>query len=634
MENPNDPITQQKENYGKQLSSRVANQNYQAIFDTSLEPREQNYNQYYQAHHRQTGARTSYDEYGHTADYHPIKDFMNKPSSQNYRTNTVSYYPGYNSTYHSSYHNSRIAKNATKPPYNSSHIAYAKPKKMAHTAKKQPKGISKKMLFIQPYEKTNDYSYYKQFFALNLKFLKQNYKFKENFENEENSNILPRFNMNVNNNQLMYMAQMNNLNNMTKIQSMNFNLGQTSITGMQGMPGGTGSNYQNNSTLNFQNFQKMTNFQQSLNQNQGVQNNSNNIKSNVYSASSTNIPNIHLDLNLTLEEQTQCVSNNLVFVNPYLSSNKSFSTENLPITNPNLNQNIGNPYYESLRLQPYTFIRDPKIIDENIRSGRYLKGVIRINKCHTHGYITVAGLVNDILIRGNRNLNQSMHLDEVIVELFPMVCWKPLFNKKIRKLSLVQEEKEHEKDVYSSSKKSPKRLNEFLSDEEGFEDKIEGANEEGGMKYRESFENVEDRLSYINTVFNLRPEGRIVKILKSPNIDKPQIVRIVNDKSLIFGCPIDENLPKIFIKMKKFRRVEFIKKLEGENYFKNKYFLVKIVGWALNFKCPKGIIVNELGNSGNVEVETEVLLRTYEIDYSPEYPQSALEELKQYESKL
>jgi len=97
--------------------------------------------------------------------------------------------------------------------------------------------------------------------------------------------------------------------------------------------------------------------------------------------------------------------------------------------------NYNNIYYESLRLQPYTFIKDPKVIEENTKSGRYLKGVIRINKCHTHGYITVSGLVNDILIRGNRNLNQSLHLDEVIVELFPMMCWKPLFNKKIRKFS-------------------------------------------------------------------------------------------------------------------------------------------------------------------------------------------------------
>jgi len=94
--------------------------------------------------------------------------------------------------------------------------------------------------------------------------------------------------------------------------------------------------------------------------------------------------------------------------------------------------NINSAYYESLKLQPYTFIKDEHLIEENLQTGQYLRGEIRINRCHTHGYITVIGLDNDILIRGNRNLNQSLHLDEVIVELFPITCWKPLFNKKIK----------------------------------------------------------------------------------------------------------------------------------------------------------------------------------------------------------
>jgi exoribonuclease R len=145
---------------------------------------------------------------------------------------------------------------------------------------------------------------------------------------------------------------------------------------------------------------------------------------------------------------------------------------------------------------------------------------------------------------------------------------------------------------------------------------------------------LEDRLLYINQLCNLRPEGRVVKILRSPNLEKNQIVKIVKEKSLIFACPIDENIPKIFIKIKKFRRMEFLRKLEHDHVFKNKYFLVRVVGWALNFKCPKGIIVNELGNSGEIEVETEVLLRTYEVDYPAEYPNQIQEQIKKFESKI
>lgn len=50
----------------------------------------------------------------------------------------------------------------------------------------------------------------------------------------------------------------------------------------------------------------------------------------------------------------------------------------------------------------------------------------------------------------------------------------------------------------------------------------------------------------------------------------------------------------------------------------------------MNFKCPKGIITDELGNSGNVEVETDVLLRTFGIDYI-EYPYHVMEEVRVFE---
>jgi exoribonuclease R len=68
----------------------------------------------------------------------------------------------------------------------------------------------------------------------------------------------------------------------------------------------------------------------------------------------------------------------------------------------------------------------------------------------------------------------------------------------------------------------------------------------------------------------LRPEGRIVKIIHSVNHEKNQIVTIDFDKSskLVFATPIDENIPKIFIKMKKINRMEFLKKVENDFNFK------------------------------------------------------------------
>jgi VacB/RNase II family 3'-5' exoribonuclease len=502
----------------------------------------------------QANRRPLESEYSH----HPFKDFMIRGSHQTHRNNNMAYY-------------NRPPKKVSKPYHTGIMTSVFKRKK--NTEYYNRKGM-KKLIFINSYEKCNDFSNYKPFINLNLKFLKQNYKMKENDMDEVNiakrvqNQFLLMQNLNQNNGNYINMMNMANMQKQMSLMNIMGN-GMNPVTNMST---GTGN------IVNNINIYQM-----------------NNINNYVQNPLTSNIQ----------------------------SYGRSYYQEDMGMyTNKNINDNQANLlYYESLSLQPYTFVKDPKVIDENMKNGRYLQGVIRINKCHTHGYITVSGLVNDILIRGNRNLNQSLHLDEVIVELFPMVCWKPLFNKKVRKISLQKPEDISKVEQFGC-----------LTEVEG-EDKENDQEEiQDNMNFKEDFDNLEERLNYINKVYNLRPEGRIVKIVNSPNIEKPQIVTITHDKSLIFASPIDKNIPKIFIKMKKFRRVEFIRKLESDKDFRNKYFLVKIVGWALNFKGPKGIIINELGNSGDIEVETEVLLRSYDIHYGSEYPHQAMEELKDIEN--
>jgi len=437
----------------------------------------------------------------------------------------------------------------------------------------------KKLIFINAYDKCNDFSNYKNFLTVNLKFLKQNYKLKENLNN---NNTADKTSYNPDN--VLYLHQ-------------NMGISENDTSNKE--------NTNNNAMFYF----------------------------NPY----LNVNMMNLNINLSMNVNKQVSTEN--YLQSTIQNKPQAVTEVSSSAPQNKISKNSEAYYDNQKLQPYSFIKDQNLIEQNLKTGRYLKGVIRINKCHTHGYITVSGLANDILIRGNRNLNQSLHLDEVIVELFPMACWKPLFNKKLRKFSVFAEQ------ITNKSEKNQENIfNEiYNTDAEENDEQIDinlekkrresvSEHEDNGMNFKENFDNPEERLAYLNKIYNLRPEGRIVKILKSPNGEEAHIVRIVSEKQLIFACPIDENLPKIFIKMKKFRRVEFVKKLESDFNFRNKYFLVRIVGWALNFKCPKGIIVNELGNSGDIEVETEVLLRTYDIDYGEEYPQQAMEELKQYDN--
>ena len=295
--------------------------------------------------------------------------------------------------------------------------------------------------------------------------------------------------------------------------------------------------------------------------------------------------------------------------------NYNFPTYNLSPMNINSNLINNNNINNMINNEDYRNFNEPsqETIDENLKTGKYLNGTIRMNKCHTHGYITVKGLENDILIRGSKNLNQCLHLDEVIVELLPIEEWKPLVNKK-RKLSYVNEE---QIPIINSK--------EALTDIENEENpnKLINNNHSLYSNNKEKFDTKEERLKYINQVYDLRPEGRIVKILQSPNKEKEQIAKIELFQNQLFAVPIDEAIPRIQIKNRKRNEVN----KNGELIYKNKYFLVKIIGWNTNSKCPKGIIQNEIGTCGNIDVESKVLLRQYGIEYNENFSKEIIEEL-------
>ena len=235
--------------------------------------------------------------------------------------------------------------------------------------------IMMKIKFINKYEKCFDFSNYKSFSNLNLRFLKQNFKIKDQHLEIDDHNKRTSLDMQSKYNEMEL-----------RMRSQSFTTGNT------------------NNSKNANNYHNDTNSNNQFSSSNQIKN----VNPNAPTGSSPDSKNLHLKNNSSSE--------NFNFIE---------SRENISILN--------KAYYESLKLQPYAFIKDENVIDENLKIGQYLKGEIRINKCHTHAYITVEGIENDILIRGNRNLNQSFHLDEVIVELFPIICWKPLFNKKIKK---------------------------------------------------------------------------------------------------------------------------------------------------------------------------------------------------------
>ena len=612
-----------------------------------------------------TSSKANYfdSRYNQSSSYHHNPYITHFPSSNPghaHRTNSISYYRPTNK------------KNSLELNRNSNYtgVLYSKKKKLdlgehSNIGKLSLKGKNHNQLrFIHHYEKCNDFTNYQSFLSLNLKFLKQNYKMKgtdeESTMSSSNENMLHMnqntnqnyWNMNQNQNQMNYMMNMMTPNNSNRMMTKNaMNNGNMSQMGGMNMMlyNMLLQNYSmkmmmNNKNMqnqpqngNFNNMTNMTTMMQYQYQMQKLMNNNTNANTstneNANNQGDSNIQNIlsiwpQESFVKTYSPLASFMKNKSMAANASMNIQNSLNQSNvMNFNNGNFQNDINENNYRA-----YSTVTDEKTINENLKTGRYLTGVIRMNKCHTHGYITVPGLENDILIRGGRSLNQSINLDEVIVELFPISSWKPLVNKKNRKISYINEEREN-------LPLPPSTVNinaEYNTDVEGDDNKIgdtvpNNQNEEIDGEYRETFATKEERLKYINKVYNLRPEGRIVKILKSPNSEKDQISRIEMDKNLMFAFPIDETIPKIFIKTKKPRRNDYNNQKKndiGDSQYKNKYYLVRITGWAMNYKCPKGTIVNEIGVCGDIEVESEVLLRQYDIDYTQEFNQNALDELQ------
>ena len=332
---------------------------------------------------------------------------------------------------------------------------------------------------------------------------------------------------------------------------------------------------------------------------------------------------------LKLEKnQSSLKSPNLMY--NQLNSNNTLNINTMSYSNlngVNLNQN-----YLLSNEQDYKQIDniyDEQKIDDLLKIGKCLIGVIRMNKSQSHGYITVKGINNDILVRG-KNLYQCLNLDEVVVELFNFSQWKSLANKKTRKFSHVNEE-----NLLNNVTKS-------LFSDENKNLKMKSLDEE-----EENLKSKEDRTNYINkNLYDLRPEGRIVKILKSQNKEKEQICTIQIEKTKIIATPIDDTIPKILINIRNLtkKRIENIDNINSKynlsyytsdfekdyNNYKKKYFLVKIHSFASSniHKGPLGYILNEIGTSGNIDVETTVLLKQFNVNYTDEFSEDIMKEVK------
>ncbi|XP_070825104.1 DIS3-like exonuclease 1 [Chaetodon trifascialis] len=195
-----------------------------------------------------------------------------------------------------------------------------------------------------------------------------------------------------------------------------------------------------------------------------------------------------------------------------------------------------------------------EVLEAGIKSGRYVKGTLNINKHHSEAFILTEGLSNKntdlscgVLVCGNKNRNRAVHGDVVVVELLPKSEWRG----KVTAL-------------------------------------VEGQGEEKGGEENQS---------------TPMPTGRVVGILQRnwrdyvvtfPPRDGTQSQS--RNPQRILAVPWDRRIPKIRIST------------QQADALQDHRVVVRIDSWESTSLYPNGHSVRVLGRAGELETEVQTIL--------------------------
>ncbi|GCC23931.1 exosome complex exonuclease RRP44 [Chiloscyllium punctatum] len=205
-------------------------------------------------------------------------------------------------------------------------------------------------------------------------------------------------------------------------------------------------------------------------------------------------------------------------------------------------------------------------IQQGLKSHHFLQGTFRANRDNyleaTVWIYGEEGENKDILIQGLKNLNRAVHEDVVAVELLPKEMWV-----------------------------SPSAV--VLQDE--------------GQVEADEEDEREGLLKTVTTKTFSKPTGRVVGIIKRNwrpycgMISKSQI----KESTRHLFTPADRRIPRIRIETRQSSALE------------NQRIIVVIDAWPRTSRYPNGHFVRSLGNAGDKETETEVLLLEHDVPHQP-----------------
>eukprot|EP01102_Stenamoeba_stenopodia_P023108 TRINITY_DN984_c0_g1_i4.p1 TRINITY_DN984_c0_g1~~TRINITY_DN984_c0_g1_i4.p1 ORF type:complete len:1231 (+),score=388.91 TRINITY_DN984_c0_g1_i4:364-4056(+) len=284
--------------------------------------------------------------------------------------------------------------------------------------------------------------------------------------------------------------------------------------------------------------------------------------------------------------------------------------------------NDGRRKKERKRFKEYMNEEDVKL---ELEKGTLVEGGIRINPHNRKlAYVTVDGFERDILIEGIKNRNRAFDGDTVVLRLFPeeeesksskakeggadnatdaSIKETKAIKSRLSQDLLVDHHLGAGERDYSSS-------DEDVEAEDDFDAETKAAKEEDDTKQGKR------RTGEVVFISQANHPSEFVGYLKPAGGDtKGPIAH--NDK-FAFLVPLDKKLPRFIVAIKDFHIKKLVHSAEEWN---TNLFVCKELPWKISNEHPHAKLTQNLGLSGEMEVELQAIIKANSIDQSDFPPQ-------------
>ena len=237
-------------------------------------------------------------------------------------------------------------------------------------------------------------------------------------------------------------------------------------------------------------------------------------------------------------------------------------------------------------------------ITAGLKAGRYHQGSLRVNRFNTfEGWIGSESVGEDILIRGRVAMNRAMDGDVVAVEVLPEDEWMApstqLPSAKENTVMMMDLDENEEEGNEEKEGEAPAHIAGPLDDVGGDTVVVKG-----GEK---------------------RPTGRVIGIIKRNWRSRGYCGSLQPPKELGPQYQNDRTTNALFVPVE--RRFPFIRiQTRQAKTLSDKRIVVAIDSWDVDSLFPTGHYVRTLGDIGDKDVETEVLLIENDINTAPFSP--------------